>query len=95
MPGMDIFVTNAARPGLEQNLKRELLSYSSLKMPHVANGHHGVFTLLVSLVLKGGKKGSSLTIDTKSVFRVVGLCFVHFFVMPTPGSPIAKRGKLF
>jgi hypothetical protein len=51
MPGMDIFVTNAARPGLDQNLKRELLSYSSLKMPHVANGHHGVFTLLVSLVL--------------------------------------------
>jgi len=44
MPGMDIFVTNAARLGLDQDLKLELLSYSSQMMPHVAEGHDGVFT---------------------------------------------------
>jgi hypothetical protein len=53
MPGVDIFVTNAASLGLDQDLKRELLSYSSPMMPPVAEGHYGVFPPLISLVLDG------------------------------------------
>ena len=44
MPGVDIFVTNAASLGLDQDLKRELLSYSNPMMPPVPKGQHGVFT---------------------------------------------------
>jgi hypothetical protein len=50
MPGMDIWVTVAARLGLDQDRKRELLSYSSPMMPPVAEGHYGVFTPLIALV---------------------------------------------